>query len=597
MLVRVMPNYTRRQSYLYIIVSTPVGIVGNCTSRYCTWCRMAVFTVTGLQVLYIFRSIPRVGGCVCVKRVPMDDSPDEEKERLLADVPHAAEWPDAPGDESEWRDDLSENSSSAEDRMDGENATHANAVERIDLMFIALGCTCFAVSDINYHMLPSFLPRHLVQRGVSEAGVGLVMASPAVAMLMAVLTLPALRSFSRLNLVLAGLLINSAGSLCLSLINHLPSGQPVLLFSLVIMLAKGFAVGTFEVVMRGLLLSSSPPSTVAAVVGWLAAARNVGGLIGPVAGGVLFQAGGLAIPALLGAGLTVPLAVALRCKQAGAAMREKGVINSSNWPRDEPSGRSPVRAAAVRTASVRVMLRMRTVLVALALIFLAVVNIDMIGVSLPLYFSEPSANGGPFALAASEVGAITSARYVVATLAAFLHGRINRELGDELEACAGATLMTVSLLVMGGQGPPLAFLPLRLETTVAATCIFAIAFELTLLPNTTMMLSSARRHGLDIKSASDAIASLDQATGTTAAVTGRLLGGALIRPLGYRNEFASFAVLPLLVLPVLLVQRRQLRRLLREEQGQQQQQQQQQQQYIEQLHWQQSQYPYDGKAA
>ena len=93
-----------------------------------------------------------------MKRVPMDDSPDEEKERLLADVPHAAEWPDAPGDESEWRDDLSENSSSAEDRMDGESATHANAVERIDLMFIALGCTCFAVSDINYHMLPSFLP-------------------------------------------------------------------------------------------------------------------------------------------------------------------------------------------------------------------------------------------------------------------------------------------------------------------------------------------------------------------------------------------------------------------------------------------------------
>ena len=49
----------------------------------------------------------------------------------------------------------------------------------MDKSFILLGCFAFAVSDINYHMLPPFLLRYLLKRGVSEAGVGIVMATPA----------------------------------------------------------------------------------------------------------------------------------------------------------------------------------------------------------------------------------------------------------------------------------------------------------------------------------------------------------------------------------------------------------------------------------
>ena len=71
-----------------------------------------------------------------------------------------------------------------------------------------------------------------------------------------------------------------------------------------------------------------------------------------------------------------------------------------------------------------------------------------------------------------------------------------------------------------------------------------------------MMMAAAHEAGIDVKVASGVIASLDQATGTTAAVTGRLLGGALIRPLGYRHEFAAFALLPMMLLPLLLIRHR-----------------------------------------
>ena len=163
--------------------------------------------------------------------------------------------------------------------------------------FILLGCLAFAVSDINFHMLPPFLLRHLLARGVSEAGVGIVMATPAAIMLVAVFALPALARYNRLHLVIGGLVINSAGSLLLTLIDTVPNGTPVLAVALLLMLIKGFATGTFEVVMRGLLLASAPPEQVATVVGWLAASRNVGGLLGPVAGGLLFELGGLQLPA------------------------------------------------------------------------------------------------------------------------------------------------------------------------------------------------------------------------------------------------------------------------------------------------------------
>lgn len=69
-------------------------------------------------------------------------------------------------------------------------------------------------------------------------------------------------------------------------------------------------------------------------------------------------------------------------------------------------------------------------------------------------------------------------------------------------------------------------------------------------------MAAAHRASIDVKVASSVIASLDQATGTTAAVTGRLLGGALIRPFGYRNEFAAFALLPMMLVPLLLIRHR-----------------------------------------
>ena len=449
----------------------------------------------------------------------------------------------------EWSDEAS---GSTHKRHFSSGSVHKQqAGHGLDRSFILLGCLTFAVSDINYHMLPPFLLRHLLKRGVSEAGVGIVMATPAAIMLVAVFTLPALARYSRLHLVIAGLVANSVGSLLLTLIDVLPDGQPVLVLAFVLMLAKGFATGTFEVVMRGLLLAAAPPEQVAMVVGWLAASRNLGGLLGPVAGGLLFELGGLKLPALFGAILTVPLVLALRCKEDAAPPHD-----SSNSGGDGGGGHPEGSALPSKDSTERrLLLRQRSVPMALCLIFFSVVNVDMLGVSLPLYLSEPHKSGGPFALSSSAIGALTSARYVVATLAALAHGSINDRLGDELEASVGTVLMVVSLLAMG-PWPPIVFLPQRLETTAIATCLFAVAFELMLLPNTSMMISAAHRASIDVKVASGVIASLDQATGTTAAVTGRLLGGALIRPLGYRNEFAAFALLPTILLPLLFVRHR-----------------------------------------
>ena len=462
------------------------------------------------------------------------------------------------------------------------NTPMQHARERIDVGFAVLGCLSFAVCDMMFHMLPPFLPRLLLTRGLSEVEVGVVMAASSATMILAVFVLRCLlRCFSRYGLMLIGLAANAAGSLLFPLLRYLPDGAPVLVAALAIMLLKGFAGGTFEVVMRALLLETSPPGQVARVVGWLAVSRNAGGLIGPVLGGWLFEVGGAKLPFLVGGGCAMPLVAALWCKQSSVEANSRGSTNSGSGVsrsdvsssgdgqsgdggsgsngcgvagRAERSHEPTTAPAAPATAAA--MLRMRSVQLAVGLIFCPVVSTDMLGLVLPLFLSQPAASGGPFALPASRIGLIFAARGLVGMLAAIGHARVNRALGDECEALLGALLMGAALLFIGPFPPMHGLIPAgsHLAATVTAVCVFAVAFELTLLPNNSMMLGAVRRGGLDVRGAAQLISTFDQATGTTAAVTGRLIAGSLIRPLGYPNTVSAFAAVPALLAPLLALQ-------------------------------------------
>lgn len=169
-----------------------------------------------------------------------------------------------------------------------------------------------AVGDASYMTLAPFFPQRAAEVGLSGTVIGLTFSC---FMWGGLVVTPVATWLSRTTssrvLLSTCVLLQAVFTALFALAPLLERGWQWFLLTFSLRLVQGVIAAIYEVAVSSIIMRSVPVEHVGSALGVQEAARGVGMMIGPAVGGVLYAAGGFALPFLASAGVLALLGVAV----------------------------------------------------------------------------------------------------------------------------------------------------------------------------------------------------------------------------------------------------------------------------------------------
>eukprot|EP00302_Diacronema_sp_CCMP2436_P004713 CAMPEP_0179912496 /NCGR_PEP_ID=MMETSP0982-20121206/46933_1 /TAXON_ID=483367 /ORGANISM="non described non described, Strain CCMP 2436" /LENGTH=440 /DNA_ID=CAMNT_0021814323 /DNA_START=8 /DNA_END=1327 /DNA_ORIENTATION=- len=190
--------------------------------------------------------------------------------------------------------------SEAGESSDGDAPASESALPTRSYLLLIAICGC---GDATYMVLAPFFPQRAEEVGLSQTANGLIFS---VFMWGGLVVTPIATWLSRntsSRLLLGTCVLLQAGlTACFALAPLLTKGWQWFAFCFTLRLLQGVIAAIYEVAVSSLIMCSVDVENVGTALGVQEAARGVGLMIGPAVGGILYAAGGFALPFLASAG-------------------------------------------------------------------------------------------------------------------------------------------------------------------------------------------------------------------------------------------------------------------------------------------------------
>jgi len=260
-----------------------------------------------------------------------------------------------------------------------------------------------------------------------------------------------------------------------------------------------------------------PESQMPLFTGLSEGTRALGGALGPLLGGSLYEVGGWSLPFYFIAGLQALCvlllsALAFRVRDASSAVSNEAVSAF------DLLARPPVWAVVVVTGAITLPLAMTS----------------------PLF--EPYLSAPPFNMNPGGIGLLFGLLTICDIVGAVVTGTLQYVIG-QLPLIHGSLVLLVLSCILIGVGP-------QTFPVFIVGCTFMSVVLPVLITATSLLLRLCRTYGLDAKAYSEVIAALLMSSVTLSMGLGSSFGGLLGATIGCRAAYASLAVVLLCVPPV-----------------------------------------------
>jgi len=390
--------------------------------------------------------------------------------------------------------------------------------------YLQLCCIIFsqALTDLNFGLLAPFFPGVCADRGVSHSTVGAIFTTQQA---FALLTTPAVPWLGRrtrpMAVLLSTLAAQGALSVLWSFVGRLDGTTAFVTVSFALRGCQGALQGVFEGMSCAMLIKAAPDGWVGYVMGWSEAGRSLGYMLGPLLGGVLYDAGGFALPFLTVAGFMLVMLVLLSAVMRRAAARDASaaIVHSGDAIPEAP------------TITMWQLFKAPGVAAGLTVTFALFVVISSLDPTVQPFLAQP-----PLRLSSATVGLFFLLVVVAYVILSVISGSIAARAGD-LVSLNVALLITAVGLLFTGPSPllyhALPALPQHsLPLIVASFATFGAGAGLTVAPTNNLMVSAANSRGISMDNAGDQLGTLSTLSYSLGATVGPLVGGVIVQTLG-----------------------------------------------------------------
>eukprot|EP00302_Diacronema_sp_CCMP2436_P006156 CAMPEP_0179894728 /NCGR_PEP_ID=MMETSP0982-20121206/35440_1 /TAXON_ID=483367 /ORGANISM="non described non described, Strain CCMP 2436" /LENGTH=448 /DNA_ID=CAMNT_0021791337 /DNA_START=8 /DNA_END=1351 /DNA_ORIENTATION=- len=404
--------------------------------------------------------------------------------------------------------------SEAGESSDGDAPASESALPTRSYLLLIAICGC---GDATYMVLAPFFPQRAEEVGLSQTANGLIFS---VFMWGGLVVTPIATWLSRntsSRLLLGTCVLLQAGlTACFALAPLLTKGWQWFAFCFTLRLLQGVIAAIYEVAVSSLIMCSVDVENVGTALGVQEAARGVGLMIGPAVGGILYAAGGFALPFLASAG-----ALALLGGLVFLSLDDETIGDDDEREHVTFSDVLAQPAICVVTA----------LLVALAM---ALSVLDPI---LGPFVQET------FALSPGGIGLVFSAATLSYALLSPVIGWVGRRCGDFAVLTGGMLISAASFFLMG----PCPWLPAGMLPTNVWLLVFAMLSvgigSATLTCAVPCMLAICERSGFETEEVSDVISGLLSFSWSLGALVGPIYGSGLVQAFGFPEATSETGVL------------------------------------------------------
>mmetsp|Transcript_11277 Transcript_11277/g.29536 ORF Transcript_11277/g.29536 Transcript_11277/m.29536 type:complete len:507 (-) Transcript_11277:63-1583(-) len=374
-----------------------------------------------------------------------------------------------------------------------------------------------ALGDATYTALSPFFPQAAATAGLSATATGVVFSC---GMWAGVLVTPLaiyLSHFASSRVLLSSCVLLQAaltGGFALLPLLRTPTSTFAVAFTL--RLVQGGVAAIYEVTVSSLIMCSVPPARVAAALGLQEAARGVGLMIGPSAGGLLFSLGGFPLPFII----------------CSAALFILGMAVAVFLPPD-PAQANEVGAKMVTFGE---------------LLYLPAVGaIILLMTALSAALTAPDPVLGPYAeerfgLNPAQIGLLFSSCTIAYALLSPVIGEIGGRFGNFKVLVAGLVAAAAAFIVLG----PSPWIPQRLLPRSASLLFVGMGLsgvgDSTLTCGAAAMLQAALSAGHETEEVADTVAGLLSVSWTLGALVGPLMGATLVERFGFPRAMSLTSV-------------------------------------------------------
>jgi len=398
-------------------------------------------------------------------------------------------------------------------------------------------CLATTLSDLNFALIAPFFPIVALAHGLTSTGIGVIFAAQPLSVMIGALCAPlVLERVGAFVTLRSSILAQALFTLAMASVDRLAAGWlPFLIACTALRVLQGLACGFTETAAASLAMRSVSTQHIATAVGVVSASRGLGVVSGPPLGGVTFDSLGFAAPFALAAllmfilGCTMLVVVPL----ATHAPAPNATSNPPTWD----------------------LLRVSAVLVALVAMWSVHSSITFLAPTLQPFLTAP-----PFSLSPSAIGLVFMFCTIAFALMAALAGVISSIIGHAYQMMLGLLLIAVGYVFVGPAPWVIPFVGTSMGVTVTALVLAAMGGGLAMVPATPLMISGSQAEGFSARQSMDGVAALATLAGSFGGVSGPLFGGCFAEVFDFPTAASLFAIIPLLVAPLLFPFRKGARR-------------------------------------
>lgn len=390
---------------------------------------------------------------------------------------------------------------------------------------IPLLITICGVGDATYMSLSPFYPQVARRIGISTTTTGVIFSC---FMWGGIFFSPLATRLSRTTsprlLLSTSVLAQAALTACFALAPLLSNREQFFALCFGVRIVQGCVCTVYEVAVSSLIMCSTQPERVGALLGLQEAARGVGLMVGPAVGGLLFAVGGFALPFVASAAALLLLGLAV------LTVLEPGSGSASENTAEH--------------ATILEIVRQPPIAVTTALLIALAMALSVLDPILAPHVEDT------FHLQPSSIGLIFASATISYALCSPLVGPIGNRVGNFAVLVVGCIISALALFALGPTTwLPAGWLPRRVWLLAASMVVLGIGAS-ALTCAVPCMLEIARRRGYEIEAVSDVVGGLLSFAWSVGAVVGPLYGSALYEAAGFANAMSATAVM-LLVLTAL----------------------------------------------
>ena len=343
----------------------------------------------------------------------------------------------------------------------------------------------------------------------------------------------------------AGLLVNAGLCAAFSLLSKVPKGERFLLAALGVRAAQGAATAVADTAGFGIATRAAPQGKAAIAIAWLEATRSIGMLAAPPIGGYLFKIGGFALPFLVVTVICLCVLLPLLLFTACNASAARSATNAQ---------RRLLMTQSAPPATIRRLLRFPVVWMQFIMIIVALTALTFLQPTLQPFLAQPPTSMPPI-----TVGLAFSTETIAYIFSSVLAGPLSQKIGSRTQLILGSLLVVIGFLLIGpapflrgAHGAPL--LPRQHSGALVfiALGLIGTGSGLAYTPTNDLALEGCRRRGVSVASASDPLGALVNLGFLLGALSGPLLGGALVDYAGFPWASTGFGLSLAALLPFVL---------------------------------------------